>query len=196
MASDRGISLKVEGIEELRHALTELPQEIGKSVLVDSLWAGGQIVRREIAHMAPRGRTGNLKNSVTVRYHGGKRPSWFATAKGAGIQLDVGPDYRKKGNAAHLVERGTKPHKITAGQRVSGKKIRTFRQTKAMILASKFKDQGVPGQRGFFGKQVTVSAKPHPFLLPAFQSSYRSAIDKIKSMLNYNIERAWDKVKK
>lgn len=190
-------SIKIDGFKELEHALTELPQEVGKKILVDSLKLGGEDIRAAITVRTPVGKTsknpGTLRRSITLRPHGhrGYTGNWFATSQGAGFQFDIGPEYSKarKGYHGHLVERGTKPHEIIAGM-----KYRTYRSgrmsarmTKKTVLADK--------KRGlWFGKQVTISAQAKPFLKPGFAASKDTAVRTIHNKLSRDIESTFERM--
>lgn len=195
------MEVNAKGFDKLERALDELPQKVGKEILEKSLRLGGEVIRSAITVRAPIGTTsknpGTLRRSITLRPHGrkGYTGNWFATAKGAGMQFDIGPEYssQKKGYHGHLVEYGTEPHAIVAGYKYGTRNLRggnfriKIRGTKKTVLADKKRNK-------WFGKSVIVSARSKPFLRPGFIASKNAAVRMIHDKLSTGIKDAFERM--
>jgi len=135
-----------------------------RKVFTDAMKAAGRPIASEMRKLAPVGKTGELKRSITVRVY---RVANTATGKGnVHARVRIGPSARKGkigGRYAHLVELGTK-----AGKRVSRKReFRVFGQGKEVEVSS----INHPGSR------------PQPFIRTAFDNKYQKANKKIREKL-------------
>lgn len=107
-------SVKISGLDQIQKRLQELPEKIRKKHIRKALKDGSELVRAEAAMRAPRRKPGrgwmgfverddgpHLRDNITSRVTVGQKD---ASAR-------VGIDY-KKVHHGHLVEFGTKPHRI------------------------------------------------------------------------------------
>jgi hypothetical protein len=173
--------MKIEGFDSVYDAIRKLPEEVGKGIMQDALMQGAKLEARAITTMTPVGKTGNLKRSTTERWKGGRKPGWFQTMNGAGVQINVGPEYSraKKGYAAHLVEFGTRPHPI-----IRGAKYKTLKSGRRKGIVT-----------GAIGKSyMHPGAKANPFVRRAFLASNAIAIRDIKEVLKSGIEKAFTRM--
>jgi len=131
----------IRGGRELGQFLQGLPVKVEKNILRAALRAGVNEFKAEIKQNVPVD-SGALRSSVKVSVKS-KRGTVYAQVKVGG----------KKAPHAHLVEFGTKPHKIRA------KKNHALAFGGAVI-----QEVDHPG------------AKPHPFVRPAFDSKSQAAI--------------------
>lgn len=181
-----GLEIKLHGFKEINQKLLQFNQKCARQIAEKGMRAGAEVIQQKVEDLAPVGKTGTLKKSITVRWHS-KKAKWFATISGAGVQLDIGPEYSrtKKGYAGHLVEYGTEGHWVKAGEKKSGRGRRTrYMVTSTPFLASKAADMGMKGKKGFFGKKQWIQARPHPFMRPAVNASKDRAIEKVKTETN------------
>jgi len=134
------------------------------AIFTKAMRAAGRPIASEMKKLAPMGKTGELKRSITVRVyrvaHGGS-----GTGK-VHARVRIGPSARKGrigGRYAHLVELGTK-----AGTRISRKKeFRIFGEG-AIKEVSRIDHPG---------------SRPQPFIRTAFDNKYEKANKKIREKL-------------
>lgn len=88
----------IHGLNEFLQNLNKLDNEIRGKALVDGAKAGAHVVLEDAKQRAPKGRTGNLSNNMTIRV---ARSSDINEAT-----ADVGPD--KKQWYGFFLEYGTK----------------------------------------------------------------------------------------
>ena len=87
----------MHGGRELDRKLKGLGEKLGKRVMRKALKAGGQLVVQEMKKRVPRGKTGNLKRSIS------KRP---LRRRGGSFAIIVGQRW-PEGAHGHLIELGT-----------------------------------------------------------------------------------------
>jgi HK97 gp10 family phage protein len=117
-----GITIK--GLDEIARRLEQLPEKLRRKHIREGLRAGSEVVRAEAARLAPRRKPGRgwegfverddgptLRDSITSKVS--------VTANGASAR--VGVDY-KKVKHGHLVEFGTKPHRVGKRRHPGAKK--------------------------------------------------------------------------
>ena len=142
------------GLKELDKALKELPRETRKRVGVDALrHAAKPVLDEASATAAFVDRTGNLRRSMR-----GDRGTWALRRIRYGtVQIGIGPNPRIAPHA-HLVEMGTKPHRIDA-------KKGSF----LFLFNSVFmRDVHHPGTR------------PRPFFRPAWERNASKVMDGLR----------------
>lgn len=100
-----GISIRVEGVEDVKQALRALPQRIATNVIRGALRAGAVVIANEAKQLVPV-RRGVLRKSIKVS----------SRVKNGLITVSVKAG-GKGARHAHLVELGTKPHLIPRGSR-------------------------------------------------------------------------------
>jgi len=178
----------VDTTKEVKKAMENLSRK--------ALREGGKVAGKAIRSGMPN-RSGRLKRMVGY---------WARIDRKTGQpKMDVGvytvARQKKKGkphhpgNIAHLIEFGTKPHKITPGQRsytYRGQK-NIYRYTNKRALANTSTGQ-------FFGKSVNhMGTKPNPFIKRAItsniteirkaQEKHLKELNKIVDIKNYKEER-------
>lgn len=112
MANGVSLGMRLVGDRELMRVLDAITRDGSTKAMVAPMKEGAKVLRKYVQRGVPR-RTGRLRRSIRYRVgltKGSRRPF--------GV---VGPDYRRGGNAAHLVEFGSKPRyrKNAAGEMVS-----------------------------------------------------------------------------
>jgi HK97 gp10 family phage protein len=158
------VKVEIKGGREIERALKKLPAAIASRVLEKAVIKGGKFLEGKIRDRAPVGETSKLKDSIDTQ---------VKDRRGAGVTVQVGPSYKKRGMHAHLVEFGTKPHLVRAG--TSGKG-----ETGKKALA----DDGV-----VFGASAVVAARPRPFMRPAWDANKGQTLKVIEAGLWQGIRR-------
>jgi hypothetical protein len=97
-------TIEIQGMREARQQIEKLRGSVAGRQLQDLLVEGAKMITSEAERLAPRGETGNLRQSF--RASAGKVARTFAQAFGFTLAR-LAPH-------AHLVEFGTKPHEIKA----------------------------------------------------------------------------------
>lgn len=148
------VTMKMRGGRELARALKMLPENVGKRVMRKATHAAGAEVRKAARRLAPTGDTGLLRKSMAQRTY---------RVKGKFLWVSViGPRHRKTvvngkaynpGNYGHLVEFGTRPHRIPK----TGQAFLAFGNTVVSAVMH-------PG------------TKPKPFMRPAYDQAGKVAI--------------------
>ncbi|MGI4717209.1 MAG: HK97-gp10 family putative phage morphogenesis protein [Janthinobacterium lividum] len=136
----------IAGGRQLAEFLQQLPLKVEKNIMRAALRAGAAVIREEAKAQVPVD-SGALRRSLKVS---------TSTKKGrVTAKLKVGG---RLAPHAHLVEFGTKPHKIKAK-----------RQQALSFGGTVAREVDHPG------------AKPHPFMRPAFDSHSSEAIAAVAS---------------
>jgi HK97 gp10 family phage protein len=104
--------VKLDGEQELKHLLQELPRRVGKKALRQAVNAGAAPIVKAAKAAAPR-ESGLLKRSYNKVIRTYKSGNVVAVI---GARREVVGSYRGKkrvpANYIHLVEKGTQPHRI------------------------------------------------------------------------------------
>lgn len=108
-------TIKTQGFKELEQALAEIEKKsTAKAVMRRALVKAATPVVVAAEALAPDGPTGNLKGSIGISTKLSRRQirqNRKLRAEGkAAVEMFLGPDYKKAGRHAHLVEFGTAPH--------------------------------------------------------------------------------------
>jgi HK97 gp10 family phage protein len=150
------ISFNVSGLAECNAMLNKLPDELARKAGETAVRAGGNFLKKAVQEKAPKGK-GHLAKSIKIR----KR----RTAAGlVGFTLAVMSPH------AHLVEWGTKAHKI-----VAGKKGRSGAKTGKKALS----DGSL-----IYGAEVDhPGAQAHPFVRPAIDENQEAYLNKLREVL-------------
>ncbi|WP_340109462.1 HK97-gp10 family putative phage morphogenesis protein [Pikeienuella sp. HZG-20] len=119
MASTR---FTVEGLRELEKALEDLRPATAKNVARRALVKATQPVADHMSELAPPGKYNNLKRSIGISTRLSDRQKalhrkMFRSDR-TSVELFLGPDYRRSGNHAHLVEFGTAERRHKSGKSV------------------------------------------------------------------------------
>ena len=117
---------QVSGLKEIDKALRKFEKKVGKKVIKKAMTKTTAMFRKEVRRRTPKGKTGNLRKSVTSkvkRFGSRKTPMllgsvYYSREKG------------KKGFHAHLLELGTGQRTINdyRGLKKRGYRIRARRQ--------------------------------------------------------------------
>lgn len=100
------VKIRLTGVNEIDRVLKGLPEQLNHKVLQQAHASASKVLVDTAKLTAPEGPTGKLIDSIGVI-----KPS-YAKAGELGL-IEVGPRRgRYKGNAAHLVEYGTRPRKL------------------------------------------------------------------------------------
>lgn len=94
--------IKVSGLPELKKSLFAYSNKLGQKVVVDSLKQGARLVQRGAKTRAPRGATGNLRRSITI-----KKSKLYSVRRGRG-KIGVYLTIKPKGYYGGFIEHGTK----------------------------------------------------------------------------------------
>ena len=122
--------VKVEGLDELKRALREIPAQLRKRVLRDALTAGGRVVQKAMRGKAPR-----IDESDRAVLKGYRKPGTLRKA----ISVRLSRISSREGNVGVFVN--VKPAQgakfKTTTKRVLGLKFKTRTQTKASQRGAK-----------------------------------------------------------
>ncbi|ATQ75087.1 hypothetical protein CR152_11555 [Massilia violaceinigra] len=145
----------IRGGRELSALLSTLPAKLEKNVMRSALRAGAVVIREEAKANVPVDQ-GLLKKSIRVST-GAKRGVLTATVKAGG----------RMAPHAHLVEYGTRPHKIepTNAEALS-------------ISGTPFRSVEHPG------------ARPQPFMRPALDATAPQAIEAVAAQVRKRLTAA------
>jgi HK97 gp10 family phage protein len=102
------IKVELLGFKELEEALAQLPKATGKAVLRRALIKAAKPVEVEAQSLAPRGPTGNLKDSITISTRLKKSQRRGPKPTGVEIYIGAASGKGKKGWHAGFVEFGTR----------------------------------------------------------------------------------------
>lgn len=163
-SSTATFDIKPAEFEKHIKALAALDPDKLKKVFTSAMKAAGTPIATEMRKLAPVGKTGELKRSITVRVY---RVANAASGTGkVHARVRIGPSTRQGrvgGRYAHLVELGT-----AAGKRTSTKKpFRIFGEADEVIT----REIDHPGSRA------------QPFIRTAFDNKYQKANEKIRKKL-------------
>jgi HK97 gp10 family phage protein len=103
--SRNAFQFRLHGLEGLDNALKQLPKSTGKSALRTELKNAAKPVEKDAESRAPRGPTGNLIESITIKTVL-KKSQKRGRAKAGDVEVYVGAT-TPKGAHAHLIEFGT-----------------------------------------------------------------------------------------
>jgi HK97 gp10 family phage protein len=174
MVEKRG-EIKLQGFDELRRALMEMPEKIRKK----TLRAAQRNAAKVIADAA-----GNLLGSAGTK----KDMTILIRAYRDRVRALVGPKTKKW--YLKFREFGTSLHKVTASGSSLSWKLHKARaaggKSPAKVLADK--DAGI-----IFGKEVQVQMSARPFLRPAFDSHKQEYLDTLGMELKKSIEETFKK---
>ncbi len=190
-----GKAITIDGIEELSKTFRLFPDAIQDKVLRESVGLGATPIRTEARRRARRGgkaRTGNLSRSIAI-----KRISYKVSRNAIAV---IGPRRGFKdtqtgedpANIAHLVELGTRPHPIPkSATSLIGRAGALLGRRKLLSNISSPWRLGAPQ---VFGTNVVVSAKPQPFLGPAFEAREAEAYMRIAVSVEKKIHKEAAKI--
>lgn len=82
--------LKVDGLKELEHALTQLPDNVAKRALKKAVRAGANEIRKAVRAGAP---FRHIKRAIIVRQADRSGTSIYTVSDDVGVNLRVAPDY-------------------------------------------------------------------------------------------------------
>lgn len=94
------VTIDIEGIEEVRQALRSLGNEMKESIMRPTVTAATAEIRKSYRKFTPKGKTGNLKKSVTSQVGANKNKGIYRSWVGYGVKNG------KLGFHGHLVDRG------------------------------------------------------------------------------------------
>ena len=153
------LDVRINGLAELEATLKQLPAKLEKNVARASLRAGARVIADEARRRVPV-RTGKLRDTLRVT----------SSLKGGVPRASVKVGDRKKGVFyAHMVERGTKLHRIRPKWR------------RAM------KPGG--GDAGPYYGRVDISAQPAPFIRPAADTQARAAVEAFAAYMRKRLNK-------
>ena len=161
------ITVKVEGLSELKDAIEALPKAVGNNVLRQVLLARAEPIAALARQKAPVGRSGRLRDSIIVQSlgSGGAGKAAFAAA------MSGGASRAEAGRAAHAAN-------SAAGN-------------SAMVAIGPNKKIAYAHMVEFGSAHNPV---PKPFIRPAWDSLKGSLLDNIKEDLWAEIQKAVDKM--
>lgn len=154
MADSSAIQISVKGLEDLAQVLKSFPEKVSRNILSKAVYAGAIVVRDAARANAPV-KTGKLRKSIKIRSARSKRGSMEKI-----FRVYAAAYY------GHMVERGTKAHKI--------KHI----NVKALKIGKAFAiEVDHPGIQS-----------PRPFLRPALDENTINIIEAMRVKLKAGIE--------
>ena len=164
--------IEIKGLKELYDQLQQLPVNIEKNVMRGALRASAKVIQAEAQRRAPEA----PPSSVAAKKYGATpgelkrsiRVSVFAKAGTVMARIRAG---NKKAFYARWVEFGTAPHEERP------------KNSKSLFLAGVFREQvNHPG------------AKMHPFMRPAFDGEWRSAVDAAAEYIRARLPKEFGKL--
>lgn len=122
-----GFQIQIKGLDEISKRLEALPEKLRRKELKSALTEGAELVRSAAAakaHRNPKGPThpkaGHLADAIIMKVVIGRTED-RAGVEGVDAYARVGVDY-KKVKHGHLVEFGTKPHRVGKRQHPGSRK--------------------------------------------------------------------------
>lgn len=168
MSDDRSIT----GGQELDAFLRTLPDNIQKNILRSGLRAGAKVYLNDLKQRIPVAPPNSESEQLYGDYEGALRDSARITAKVkdgvATASVKVGGKTKRGASVfyAHMVEFGTKPHKIKA------------RRGRTLLF------------RGVFVKEIDhPGAKAQPFMRPSFDGTAGAAIEAVAAQIRKRLTK-------
>lgn len=152
-SSNAPLEVSIKGFENLAQALKSFPQTVARRILSRSVYAGAVVVRDDARARAPV-KTGKLRKSIKIKSAKSRRGTIEKV-----FRVYVAAYY------GHMVERGTRAHRIT---RVNAKALKIGRD-----YIVEFEHRG---------------ATRKPFLRPALDENTRAIVDAMRDKLKAGIE--------
>lgn len=149
------VEVSIKGFENLAQVLKSFPQTVARRILSRAVYAGATVVRDDARARAPV-KTGKLRKSIKIKSAKSRRGTIEKV-----FRVYVAAYY------GHMVERGTKAHRIT---RVNAKALKIGRNYRVEV--------DHPG-----------IVSPKPFLRPALDENTRSIVDAMRDKLRAGIEQ-------
>jgi HK97 gp10 family phage protein len=146
------IELKIEGLDELRRALLQLPKELRKGPLRSAVSAGARIVQRKAAELAPIDE-GTLKKAI---YRTRSREGSSSVQEMAIVGVRYGKRFRRRGLDAwywRFIEFGTRKMRARPFMRPA------FEQTKPEQLEAIRKRLGAAIERAAAKLRVRIRGR-------------------------------------
>lgn len=139
---DMGSSMRagsVSGLKAIERALRDFERKVSKKVIKKAMTKTTAMFRKEVRRRTPKGKTGNLRKSVTSkvkRFGVGKQMLWGSVF----FQRGNG----KKGYHSHFIEEGTSQRTIKdyRGLKKKGYRIRARRQNVGSIKGRGMAQEG------------------------------------------------------
>ena len=130
----------ISGVEAIDKALKEFEKKVSRKVIKSAMTKTAAMFRKEVRKRTPKGKTGNLRKSVTSKV---KRFGSFKTPMLLG-SVYYSREKGKKGFHAHLLELGTEERIIKdfRGLKKSGYRKRAKRQSVGRIKPTKMAATG------------------------------------------------------
>lgn len=88
--SDSPVSYKLEGLEQLLSAMKVLPELVNKKIVRAGVRMAGSRLRTYMRRAAPKGKTGMLRKSITMKYMGNNKVKVGLNSRQYYKVLDVG----------------------------------------------------------------------------------------------------------
>lgn len=182
-----GVSIELDGYDELIKKLNEIEAGLGKMTLHEMVYSAAEIVRDRAKQLCP---IGDEKNARKRAKKGGKRLRDTISirirdyGKDKPVVAIVGPDWHG-GQHGHLVEYG---HDIAVGGAITKKQRAGWTpelvwhpQLKTMVFKSGAPRRHKPGT-ALAGK-VTGRTRPRPFMRPAFDETKTQQMKAMEDVL-------------
>jgi len=156
--SDAPITIKVEGLDKIKSALSELPSKVSRNVLRKGVSAGGMLLR------------GEIKNAAPVRSDGRMMKTSSGEMRGPGyLKKHISARYRKRSSSFTEIHYGVGP----AGQAFYGYFVEAGHKI---------------GKRKRYGRVTEYNSArgnvpEHPFMIPTFNRMTGAIIEKMKDNL-------------
>lgn len=147
--------------------MRDLDAKVQRAVLRNALRRAAAVVKKRAANNLRAQGAASLARDVGTS----------ASVQPPKAEAKIGARKRTRlGRLGHLLENGTRPHRIVAGAR--GKKL-----TGKRVLADR-------ASGAFFGVAVTVSARPHPWLRPAHEGATQKVLAEFERHLVNEVNKA------
>jgi hypothetical protein len=198
MAQGGSVGMRLVGLREASFVLNEFPKRMRRKYMRVAMNAGGGVLKKAAVANVPSGANRLLKQSIAVKVKGTRKEEWYA-AVGPKRGMKLARKHWSQGGAsrvlnrkatdmlasipgqkeqyinparyAHLVERGTRQHVVSARGR-----------TLAGFVKGKRKQQ-------IFGRRVQVKAKAQPFLATASVTAGPAALKAASEKLRWGVAK-------
>ena len=151
---------KIEGGEQLQKFLNTFPVKLERRIVKRALKPGASLISKAAKSIVSR-KSGKLRKAIAVRNVKNRMSVQVYVRRGKGQKND--------GWYAHMVEKGTKPHKI-----------KPYKGRKKVLAAG-----GV-----IYGRSVRhPGAKAMPFMKPALEQNVPEVLKTVASRMSLLIER-------
>lgn len=153
------VDFELKGFENINKLLKTLPGRIERRLVRRALRSGASVVSKRTKQLAPKGATGNLRRSIAVKMMKREMGASVYNRNGSGMG-------KFDGWYAHIIEKGSKRHRINLWKSKSAKKHGGSSLKKVLSGGGKT-----------YGTNVNhPGTSARPFMVPALEQSAKQAL--------------------